>query len=558
MHPGDVQIKIISSLEKCFWDDPLESKAVLSRFSMLKNEKTAFQIAYCYCGGPIEPTPTVLKYSLSGELAPFVSLRQVVNVPSIMPVNPRGHDDDYLRTQPGLFPDLLMPLHYANRISIAVPQLLLSLWAEVELPDGVQAGEYPLSFTLLDDEDVPVATAEVTVEVINAVLPEQTVHHTEWFYTDCLAEYYRVPVFGEEHRRIIGNFARTAAKNGITTLMLPVFTPELDTYVGGERLTTQLVDITLKDGKYSFDFSKVDDFIRLYLESGIKNLEIPPLFTQWGAKAAPKIMATVDGEYRQLFGWDTEASDPAYTAFLGAFLPALLSCLRSHGMDHRTFFHVSDEPPADEIERYGRASDVARRLLQGYTVLDACSHVEIFQKGLLSTPVASVDEVEKFIDAGVPEPWTYYCCYPITRYTNRFMAMPSRRTRILGVQLYRYGIRGFLHWGYNFYHNHLSYDVINPYADTCGEFFAPSGDAYLVYPAPDGTAYESIRLKQMRDAMQDVRLLQLAESCIGRDAVQALITETAGMTVTFGDYPHTDAFLTELREKVHAVLRQKG
>jgi len=42
-------------------------------------------------------------------------------------------------------------------------------------------------------------------------------------------------------------------------------------------------------------------------EHGIQCFEIAHLFTQWGAKHAPKIMATVDGEYRKIFGWETDS-----------------------------------------------------------------------------------------------------------------------------------------------------------------------------------------------------------------------------------------------------------
>ena len=53
---------------------------------------------------------------------------------------------------------------------------------------------------------------------------------------------------------------------------------------------------------------------------GIKYFEISHLFTQWGVKAAPKVMATVDGEYKQIFGWDTVSTSDEYRAFLRQFL----------------------------------------------------------------------------------------------------------------------------------------------------------------------------------------------------------------------------------------------
>ena len=56
---------------------------------------------------------------LSGNLAPFVkSLRNVVSVPCMMPIFYGNTDDNYLRTEPGLYPDILMPINYEGRISV--------------------------------------------------------------------------------------------------------------------------------------------------------------------------------------------------------------------------------------------------------------------------------------------------------------------------------------------------------------------------------------------------------------------------------------------------------
>jgi len=41
------------------------------------------------------------------------------------------------------------------------------------------------------------------------VLPKQKTQHTEWFHADCLADYYRVDVWSEEHWRIVENFIAT-------------------------------------------------------------------------------------------------------------------------------------------------------------------------------------------------------------------------------------------------------------------------------------------------------------------------------------------------------------
>lgn len=66
------------------------------------------------------------------------------------------------------------------------------------------------------------------------------------------------------------------------------------------------------------------------------------------------------------------------------------------------------------------------------------------------------------------------------------MTMPSYRNRILGLQIYKFNIEGFLQWGYNFYYNQYSLKKINPYIISSADKAFPSGDAFSVYPVTNG------------------------------------------------------------------------
>ena len=59
-------------------------------------------------------------------------------------------------------------------------------------------------------------------------------------------------------------------------------------------------------------------------DCGISKFEISHFFTQWGAKCAPNIYVTENGERKLKFGWHTAATDPEYAALLHALLPQLL------------------------------------------------------------------------------------------------------------------------------------------------------------------------------------------------------------------------------------------
>ena len=90
----------------------------------------------------------------------------------------------------------------------------------------------------------------------------------------------------------------------------------------------------------------------------------------------------------------------------------------------------------------------------------------IYLAGVVEHPIVCNDFLEPFFEAGVENLWTYYCCVQGREVSNQFMAMPSARNRILGVQLYLYRMKGFLHWGYNFYNSQHSVSAVNPYLVT--------------------------------------------------------------------------------------------
>ena len=122
--------------------------------------------------------------------------------------------------------------------------------------------------------------------------------------------------------------------------------------------------------------------------------------------------------------------------------------------------------------------------------------------------------------------------------------------------MYKYNIAGFLQWGYNFYYNHMSRDLINPFVESAGEYFYPSGDGYIVYPANDGTAYESIRLKVFYEALEDMRAMQLCETLYSHDEVVAEIEKVCG-EVRFDRCPHTSEEMLAIRRRIDEMVEAK-
>lgn len=123
--------------------------------------------------------------------------------------------------------------------------------------------------------------------------------------------------------------------------------------------------------------------------------------------------------------------------------------------------------------------------------------------------------------------------------------------------MYKYRIKGFLHWGFNFYNSQYSLKKLNPFVDTAALDTFPSGDSFLVYPAEDGTVLESLRLVVLQDALTDLRALQYLESLSSREFVLSLIEEDLQRELTFASYPRSADYLLRLRSKVNEQIERR-
>ena len=541
-----LRMKIVSSLEKVFLDgEPQEQKLSVEGF---QNEVLSFQVAY---------TLTEEKYSrvfvelqIVSPIAEYVHVRQVEHVP-VRYAAPIDSDDYYLRKTPGLYPDILREIG-AHTLRARFGQWD-TLWVDMMPKCEVKAGVYPVTVRLTAEDGSFVEQTQ-EVRIFAAKLPPQKLIHTKWFHADCLAEYYHQQIFSEEHWETIERFIRKAVQGGINMILAPIHTPPLDTRVGGERPTTQLVDVYVDNGQYRFEITKLKRWIQMCKRCGVEYYEMAHLYTQWGAAHAPKIMATVDGVFRRIFGWETDALSEEYSRFLKDYIPTVRNVLIAEGVDDKTSWHISDEPTAAQLESYRAAKEQVAPLLSGCRIMDALSSYDFYQYGAVEHPVVANDHIQKFIDESVGELWTYYCCGQYKNVSNMFIAMPSARNRILAAQLFKYNIRGFLQWGYNFYYSQYSDHCINPFLTTDGDGFVPAGDTFQVYPGDNGEPVESIRMAVTCEAMQDLRAFEMLADLKGREYVVALIDEGLEKGITFADYPHGDTYVLQLRSKVNNAI----
>ncbi|MBO5269497.1 MAG: DUF4091 domain-containing protein [Clostridia bacterium] len=220
-----------------------------------------------------------------------------------------------------------------------------------------------------------------------------------------------------------------------------------------------------------------------------------------------------------------------------------------YGYKGHYFFHISDEPKEAHFESYGKAKDSIWDLICDCPVRDALSHYAFYERGISKNPIPLISYADEFVAHNVPDLWVYYCLIPCNNGSNRFIAMSAQRTRVIGAQMYKAGVTGFLHWGYNFYYSRFSRKLVNPYLSTDADYYVPAGDAVAVYPGPDGHPVLSLHAVLFEQAIYDMRAMHLAEQVSGRAAVIAAIDRCC--KVDFMHYPTHADYLLRLREEIN-------
>lgn len=565
---AETRIKIVSlsSLHRVFPDYCPENNEIKT-FSALRNEPFSFQFAYKLESENYQKRPFYLR--IESDLP--------MNAYSVgyVPVTHSEKIQDDLKRGPGLYPDMLIPKLINAPIDVekdywssfwfergeknnlmAYDDCWQSLWLNIN-EDGkkIPAGKFSVNIkfysrmgnTLFADETVE-------IEIIDSVLPKQKFYNTSWFHCDCLADIYNVEVFSDRFFEIFESFAQSAAKNGMNMIFLPAFTPPLDTPIGTERMTVQLVGVEYKNRKYSFDFSLMKRYIDICRRVGIEYFEHNHLFTQWGATSAPKIVATVNGKEKRIFGWDTDATDKKYIDFLHAYIAELAEFLKQEKLEKKILFHISDEPDIKNASGYINAKKELGGCLSKYMCGDAMSEYTFYENKMVDIPIVSIAKLEDFVGR-CDDMWCYYTCSSRgKKRTNRLVINSSEVNRIFGVLMYYFKVKGFLHWGFNYYYDMLSHGLFNPSVRPDGYYGRP-GASYLVYPELDGTAIQSVRQKVFYDAINDIRALQLLEKLYDRKTVENLIENCFG-EITIDTLPESPEIMLSFRNKVNEMIKE--
>ena len=398
---------------------------------------------------------------------------------------PKYRKTDLIRTAPARFPDYLME---QRQISLKKDEYR-AVYLTVHVPRDAEQGDYEASLTVRSDHGSALLPLHLTIYPLT--LPdERHLMVTEWYTTRKFGQFHGIGSSdSEEFYKMLSLYARNMAEHRQNVF----------------RVSLDLIESSLgEDGKLQFDFSRFDKWTDVFWNTGRMDLLETGFVARFGEGGwSSNEIVLRDFRVRSANGTVTMPGEK----FLPHFLPALEKHLRTKGWLEKTVFHIADEPSNHNVMSWRQASQFVHRHAPTLRRIDAIETPHCF--GRLEIWVPKLDYLDTWYDvyrkaqAQGNELWFYTVgIFQRGSHPNKTVDVPLIESRILHWLNYRFGLKGYLHWGFN----HWTDD---PFEDPGRH----RGDGWHVYPKQDGLL-NSLRWEQMRNGIQDYEYFWLLEKKI--------------------------------------------
>lgn len=405
---------------------------------------------------------------------------------------PEGTDTSSYTTRVAPFYvfDIMQPMDQGgNIVEKSTTALYISWKVPRDAKPGVYKGELKVT---IGSESI---SFPASFNVHKAVLPEKSrLQITNWYNTTNIGKYYGIKKYSDEWFEMFRKFMALMRRTRQTHLII-----NLD--------SIKVID--KGDGNYEFDFSIIEKIIRMAVDTGFEVLELGHLSVR---------NYTVDDEKYWLFyrpeGRKIYVDTPEGYRFLAQFLQKWVKFLKDNGWYDISVQHVGDEPGPKMANDFRLICGMVRKFMPGMKLFDAVCHPDMAGAVDIWVPTnyqyqKDREKFEAFRDLG-DEIWFYTCCFPTGRYLNRMLDMELLRTRLLHWGNYKYDLKGYLHWGFNYFQG----DTAFLREHSCGissdniHYWGP-GDTHLCYPGNENGPWPSVRLERMRAGAEDCELFYI-------------------------------------------------
>jgi hypothetical protein len=380
------------------------------------------------------------------------------------------------------------------------------IWLTIHVPKTAEPGDYQNVIKVRAGSHE--AVFRIQTRVLDFTLPgmpEGSFYLNIWQDPAAVARYAHVPLWSEEHWKLLEAYARDLAAHGqksITTSILHdpwrtqtgnVFPSMVEwRYPGTWRLG--------EEGKFQFDYTVFDRYVELMMKAGVRRT-----IHCYSLVDGPGHSPDCDIGYRDtetgLFRLrHTTVGDEWYRNAWAVFLPAFVRHLKDKGWLEKTYIGFDEKP---------------QRIMNGVLALLKANAPELkitLAGGSSSQQSAEVGDLTIYYDdlahpatvqrllakrRGVGPTTFYTACAPYS--PNVFLYSPLWEARMLPWIAWRYDLAGYLRWAYDTWPDGLWKQP---------RFRWHSGDMFFVYPGEHGPI-SSTRWEMLRQGIQDYEALAL-------------------------------------------------
>jgi len=499
--------------------------------------RASFQV--CVRNDSLYPVGFDCAVAGADDLKPRVRLVGLVPLPHFTP-NTEPKELEGVEHGPGLVPD---PLYPETRVLVG-PLESRSFWVSLTIPADAKPGPRTLTARVTpwgakESVEMPVAlrVAELVVQ------PRRDFPVIHWWRGEATWDYYGTGRFDERWWELTRDQLQNMWDHGSDVMPVPLLVTRRETF----KRPCQLLDVEeTAPGEYAFDWTRTRRFIDMCREIGFKKFEWSHLWIYWGAENPVRVYTRKGDEFVMLWPPDISGYSDVFLNFLDQFLPEFHEFLVKEDLLDDSYFHLSDEPgEGRHIENYRKARAILHEKapwMKG-KVMDALSSIKYGREGITDIPIPVVSSAQAYIDAGIPH-WVYFCCNPTGPWLNRFLDTPLAKIRMSGWLFHRLGAKGFLHWGFNYWHKMEREEIGDPFHDASNGSWPgiPFGDPFMIYPGKAGPL-DSIRWEVFAESLQDMAVLQTAG--VGPDDPRLADIKT------YADFPKSEDWL---KAAIDAVL----
>jgi len=543
----EVKLTVISSLERIGQDDQLFGELQV-KIKAAKNEYESFQVVV----GAILKNIRVVNAEisdLSGRAGIFSKENFTLYRPEYIRIS---RPSARAQLPPGLYTDPLVPfinpqtgkpIEPRTQVREYWPGPVVSrgyemyalpfdvwkgqnqpIWVDVFVPENTVAGEYEGTFTVTLDnfpdpwgpvaDSIRVKTISVPVSITiwDFTLPDQTTHRNHFGRVGRISERFGVEVNSDEYKKIEMEYCRIYTEHRLNPPFPHYLMPEMST-----------------DGSLKIIPERHNELKKFIEDFNVSDFEIP---------RAP--IAGFTDPHKALNASDREKAVRYYSDFY--------KYLKENGWDKRAYVYLYDEPNTPEC--YKRVLELAEDVHKGAPQLkilvveqpyshdpswpDIDSAVDIWcplfgfiDRESVTDAISRGDEVWSYTALSQRAPRYHPHYDEVKNYDSPYWHIDAPLTshRVPTWMNYQYGIKGILYWS-------LTTTVMDTWYHPAFSHFGThfNGGGYFIYPGvPCGIVgpISSIRLKNLRESMEDYEYLNLYEKLAGREAVLKIVSKVA-------------------------------